>query len=98
LRKCLKNAIDWLSRGKNSLDGKVAALLGASPGPFGTISGQNHLRQVLVALNVMVVPQPQVLIMRAHEAFNPDGSFKDPKTTNSEALITRLAPRRQLTE
>src|SRR5690242_9096612 len=26
----LKNAIDWLSRGGNSLDGKVAAIFGAS--------------------------------------------------------------------
>jgi chromate reductase len=86
----LKNAIDWLSRGRNSLDGKVAAIFGASPGPFGTISGQNHLRQILVALNVLVVPQPQVIIMRAHEAFNPDGSFKDPKTTE---LLKRLIER-----
>lgn len=27
----LKNAIDWLSRGENSLDGKLAAIFGASP-------------------------------------------------------------------
>src|SRR5690349_2107491 len=32
----LKNAIDWLSRGGNSLDGKVAAIFGASNGPYGT--------------------------------------------------------------
>lgn len=27
----LKNAIDWLSRGENSLDGKLTAIFGASP-------------------------------------------------------------------
>jgi chromate reductase, NAD(P)H dehydrogenase (quinone) len=86
----LKNAIDWLSRGKNSLDGKVAAIFGASPGPFGTVNGQNQLRQVLAALNVLVIPQPQVTIIRAHEAFNPDGSFKDPKTTE---LLRKLIDR-----
>jgi chromate reductase, NAD(P)H dehydrogenase (quinone) len=86
----LKNAIDWLSRGRNSLDGKIAAIFGASPGAFGTISAQHHLRQILVALNVLVIPQPQVTIMRAHEAFAPDGSFKDPKTTALlEALVER---------
>ena len=86
----LKNAIDWLSRGRNSLDGKVAAIFGASPGPFGTVNGQNHLRQVLAALNVLVIPQPQVTIIRALDAFAPDGSFKDPKTaTLLKTLVER---------
>jgi chromate reductase, NAD(P)H dehydrogenase (quinone) len=86
----LKNAIDWLSRGRNSLDGKVAAIFGASPGPFGTISGQHHLRQTLVALNVLVIPQPQVTIMRADTAFAADGSFKDPRINDLlKKLVTR---------
>ena len=75
----LKNAIDWLSRGRNSLDGKVAAIFGASSGPFGTILSQGHLRHVLAALNVLVIPQPQVYIRNGAEAYNPDGSFKNPK-------------------
>ncbi len=86
----LKNAIDWLSRGHNSLAGKVAAIFGASPGPFGTINGQLHLRQILAALDVLVIPQPQVTILRASDAFNADGSFKDPKTTE---LLKRLVIR-----
>lgn len=86
----LKNAIDWLSRGRNSLDGKVAAIFGASPGPFGTVNGQNQLRQVLAALNVLAIPQPQVTIMRASDAFAPDGSFKDPKVA---ALLKTLVDR-----
>lgn len=78
----LKNAIDWLSRGGNSLDGKAAVIFGASPGPFGTLRGQYHLREILFALNVFVLPQPQVFIRSAHEAFNADGSFKDEKLSN----------------
>jgi len=73
----LKNAIEWISRGKNSLDGKIAAIFGASTGPFGTIRMQPHLRQILASLNVAVVPQPQVFIRFAGEAFNVDGSMKD---------------------
>ena len=75
----LKNAIDWASKRPNSFDGKVAAIFGASTGPFGTIRMQPHLRQVLAAVNVLIVPQPQVHIRSAADAFNPDGSLKDPK-------------------
>lgn len=77
----LKNAIDWLSRGRNSLDGKVAAIFGASTGIYGTARGQIQLRYVLTVLNTLVISQPMVYIGKAAEAFLPDGSFKDPKTT-----------------
>jgi chromate reductase, NAD(P)H dehydrogenase (quinone) len=73
----LKNALDWLSRGKNSLNGKTAAIFGASTGLFGTIRGQAHLRQILSALNVAFLPQPQVFIRSAKDAFDDDGSLKD---------------------
>ena len=78
----LKNAIDWLSRGRNSLDGKVAAVFGASNGNFGTARGQIQLKYCLSILNVLVIPQPLVYIRNAADAFHPDGSFKDPRTTD----------------
>ncbi len=85
----LKNAIDWASRGeKNSLGGKTAVIFGASTGGFGTLRGQFQLRQILASVNVLILPQPQVLISRAEVAFNPDGSFVDPKTL--EALKTLI--------
>jgi chromate reductase len=86
----LKNAIDWLSRGTNSLDGKVAAVFGASPGLFGTARGQIQVKHVLGVLNTLVVPQPLVYIRQADQAYNPDGSLKDPKTA---ALLKRLVER-----
>jgi len=86
----LKNAIDWLSRQKNSLDGKVAAVFGASTGVFGTARGQYHLRQTLTSLNVTIIPQPQVYIGSAASAFAPDGSFQNPKTAD---LLHRLVTR-----
>lgn len=75
----LKNAIDWLSKPRSVLSGKVAAIMGASGGPFGTIRMQPHLRAILSALNVLVLPQPQVFIRNARDAFNPDGTFADKK-------------------
>lgn len=75
----LKNAIDWLSTARNVLDGKVATIFGASTGQFGTMRAQQHLRQILTALNVIILPQPQVFIHSAKESFNPDGSLNDLK-------------------
>jgi chromate reductase len=47
----LKNAIDWASYGSDHpFKGKPMAVMGTSPGRFGTISMQRHLRDVLGAL------------------------------------------------
>jgi chromate reductase, NAD(P)H dehydrogenase (quinone) len=77
----LKNAIDWASTGDvNVLEKKVAAIFGASTGLFGTVRAQAHLRQILTALEVRMVPQPNIYIRSAKEAFGPDGLLKDQKT------------------
>lgn len=76
----LKNAIDWASDMTNPFEGKVAAIFGASTGLVGTLRAQLHLRQILASLNVELVPQPQVFIRSAREAFLPDGSLADQKT------------------
>jgi chromate reductase len=88
----LKNTIDWLSRGIHDgkgvnsglapFRGKVAALMGASPGPFGAARALPHLRQILCALGVTVLPA-QVAIPRAHEAFDADGAIRDPLVLKS---------------
>jgi chromate reductase, NAD(P)H dehydrogenase (quinone) len=53
----LKNAIDWGARpyGRNSWGGKPAAITGTSPGAIGTAVAQQHLRQVLGDLGVLVM-------------------------------------------
>jgi NAD(P)H-dependent FMN reductase len=88
----LKNTIDWLSRdigdgkGLNSglapFRGKLAALMGATPGPYGTLRGMPHLRQILSALTVTVLG-PQVGIPRAHEVFDENGAIKDARVAKS---------------
>jgi chromate reductase, NAD(P)H dehydrogenase (quinone) len=96
----LKNTLDWLSRsigdGKGVNSGlapfrdKVAALMGATPGPYGTLRGMPHLRQILAALGVTVLG-PQVGIPRAHEAFDENGALKDPRVAKSvETLAASL--------
>lgn len=75
----LKNVIDWLSRVKpNPFKNKVVAMCGASSGPIGTARGQFQLRQTLVTLGVITVPQPQVYLSLADDnSFEQDGSLKN---------------------
>jgi len=53
----LKNALDWVSRpaGQSALDGKPAAVVGASSGMFGAVWAQAELRKVLAAMGGRVV-------------------------------------------
>jgi len=75
-----KNALDWASRGEPDVfDGKLVALMGASPGGFGSQRAHYHLRQVMTTLGVWALPS-QVLVSRAHEAFTPEGELVNPRT------------------
>jgi len=78
----LKNTIDWLSRPPrgSALDGKPAAIMGASPGLTGTARGQSQLRQAFVFTNTYAMPQPEVLVSRAHEKFDAQGELTDAAT------------------
>jgi chromate reductase, NAD(P)H dehydrogenase (quinone) len=84
----LKNALDWASRPAPNeaplepFDGKVAALLSASPGALGGLRGLVTLRSILGNIKVIVLPD-QVAVGKAHEAFHDDGSMKNPKQQQS---------------
>lgn len=78
----LKNTLDWVSRplpGEANLaafTGKAATLLSASPGALGGLRGLVHVRAILGAINVIVLPE-QLAIAKAHDAFGDDGALKD---------------------
>jgi chromate reductase len=78
----LKNAIDWVSRpiATSPLQGKPAAIMGASTGPFGTVRVQLHLRQVFAYTNTYLLPQPQVLVNMAEQKFDGEGKLTDEAT------------------
>lgn len=78
----LKNTIDWLSRPprESALNGKVAGIMGASPGMTGTARSQTQLRQAFVFTNTYALLQPEVLVARAHEKFDADGRLTDQST------------------
>ena len=85
----LKNAIDWGTRpqGDNSWSDKPVALMGATPGPFGTSRAQLLMRPLLTFLNMHTVNQPEVLISKAHEKFDTTGNLTDDTT---KKLIAKL--------
>ena len=102
----MKNAFDWLSRppGASVLDGKPSGIIGASPGITGTARAQSQLRQSFVFTNTPVLPQPEVLVGRAHQKFDSDGRLTDATTRKFLDLfleefakwIGRFAERREV--
>lgn len=72
----LKNALDWGSKpvGHNVWFGKTAAIAGTSPGVIGTAVGQQHLRQILGILGVLVMGGEAYLSFKP-EPVDAEGNF-----------------------
>jgi chromate reductase, NAD(P)H dehydrogenase (quinone) len=90
----LKNAIDWASRppAQSVLNDKPAAIMGASPGGFGTTRAQLQLRQAFVFTRTLTMPQPEVLLARAADKFDAEGRLTDEKTREFvRSLLVALA-------
>jgi len=83
-----KNAIDWLSRPpsdiKTVFGNKPVAVMGASPGGFGTILSQSAWLPVLRTLGTTLF-SGRLLVARAHTVFDQDGKIND------EAIRKQLA-------
>jgi chromate reductase len=78
----LKNALDWASRpaGASPLNGKPAAVMGASPAMTGTARAQLALRQSFVFTDTRVMSQPEIMVSRAPERFDAGGRLVDEAT------------------
>jgi chromate reductase len=63
----LKNTLDWVSRpwqgqaGLVPYQNKIAGLVSASTGNFGGLRGLRHVREILTAMGVMVIPRQQTV-------------------------------------
>jgi chromate reductase len=73
----LKNAIDHASRpsGQSAWAGKPAGVLGISPGAAGTAMAQQHLRNVLVTLNMPTLALPEAFIQVRDGLFDEAGEI-----------------------
>lgn len=78
-----KNAVDWLSRPTPGLPDvfrdRPVAVIGASPGGFGTILSQAHWLPVLRTLGTHTWQGGRLMVSRASSVFGPDGALLDDK-------------------
>jgi NAD(P)H-dependent FMN reductase len=76
-----KNAIDWLSRpaadARRVFGGRRFALIGASPGPWGTTLSQSAWLPVLRTLGVQLWTGGRLMVARAGNVFDESGALKD---------------------
>lgn len=79
-----KNAIDWLSRPSEDIPrvfgGRPVAVIGASPGGFGTILSQNAWLPVLRTLEMKPWFGGRLLVSRAGTVFSNTGEIVNEKT------------------
>jgi len=79
-----KNTIDWLSRIEDGprpvFTGKPVAVIGASPGGFGTLLSQNAWLPVLRTLETRPWFGGRLLVSRAAGLFNAEGQLTDDST------------------
>ena len=79
-----KNAIDWLSRIEEGprpiFAGKPVAVIGASPGGFGTLLSQNAWLSVLRTLETQPWFGGRLLVSRAGGVFDASGQMTDETT------------------
>ncbi len=78
-----KNAIDWTSRPASDISrifgGKPVAVLGASPGGFGTILSQDAWLSVLRTLGTRPWYEGRLMVSRAGDVFDDEGAMTDGK-------------------
>ncbi len=83
----MKNAVDWLSRPPSDIrrvfGGKPVALVGASPGGFGTILSQNAWLPVFRTLGAQLWSEGRLLVSRAQSVFDAEGNLADPKVRDA---------------
>lgn len=84
-----KNAIDWMSRPSSDIahvfGAKPIAVLGASPGNFGTILSQNSWLTVLRTLGADPWFGGRLMVSRAGSVFDAEGQIVDEKVKQNLA-------------
>lgn len=74
----LKNAIDWGFRGDDApFHGKPIALMGATPGKWGTIRMQNAFHNLYLYMEMKPVYKPEIFIAGANKKIDEDGRLTD---------------------
>jgi chromate reductase len=90
----LKNAVDWVSRGKDQpWAGKPLALLSASNGRFGGARSQVAWLPTMATIGTRWMHSPQFYLAKGQDAFAPDGSLIDERTRELlRDLLAKFGP------
>ncbi len=98
----LKNGLDWLSRpsgeGARLFGGKPVAVIGATPGGFGTVQAQDAMLSVLRAFGCDAWFGGRLMLSHASAAFDADGHLTEEKLLNQlrsfvEGFVTHIRQR-----
>jgi len=77
----LKNATDWLTRPPSDMarvfHDKPVAVMGATPGGFGTVLAQNSLLPLLRTLKTRPWFEGRLMVSRAHTLVDDEGRISD---------------------
>lgn len=88
-----KNAIDWCSRPGSDIarvfGGRPVAMVGASPGGFGTVLSQNGWLPVLRTLGMLHWAGGRLLVSRANTVLHPEAATVDAGLQESLATFLR---------
>lgn len=78
----LKNAVDIASRpyGQGVWIGKPGAVVSVSPGPLAGFGANHHLRQVMTAVGIKTMAQPEAYIGNAGDQFDDKGELTNAST------------------
>lgn len=85
----LKNAVDVGSRpfGQSAWAGKPGGIISVTPGAYGAMAANHHLRLNLMSNNVAVMGYPEVYLHSIGDAFDADGRLVKDTT---RALLTKF--------
>jgi chromate reductase len=88
----LKNTLDWCSRAEvNPFEGRVAAVISASPGSLGGVRSLQMAQQLLMKLGCAVVPG-QCFLSNAGKGFDAEGRLVDPRAQKAvRGLMEKLS-------
>ena len=69
----LKSAIEWLSLSPNTIDGKLAYIMGCSPGRSGAMRMHMQLSYILESEGVFLIPTPRILLPNIQTLISESG-------------------------
>lgn len=90
LTPLLKNTLDWCTRGDGDpFEGKVAAVVSASPGALGGIGSLRLAQQLLLHLGCHVVPA-KAMLPHADKAFDASGQLTDARALKAVKAVAAM--------